>query len=342
MPKHKIIILLIVIMLLLSVLIYALSSNSKSSDAQLNGTQQNAVDPSHPVSSPHADQIPMRYRSPSQQDTAVNCQLQLTPEHGLRVTAQTRDCFEYFLSQVGEIPLPHIQQGFEAYITANYPNPARLDILDLWQRYLKYRQSLDGIQAVGLNQDDPQYFQSIFNQTQDLRKRYFSIQESDALFGHENQYHAYTIKRLSIINNDQLSSIEKAQQLKQLFDQLPDELKATLKQLTQLEDLQRLSQQIKSQNGSAEELHQMRSTLVGEAATLRLEKLDLQRLSWKQQVEQFLDKKDQINQSGLSDAAKAKAIQQLRDRDFSDPALQQRLKTYESVHQQGKALPFAE
>jgi hypothetical protein len=39
--------------------------------------------------------------SPSQADTQINCQLKLA-NNSLIVNEQTRDCFEYFITQYGE------------------------------------------------------------------------------------------------------------------------------------------------------------------------------------------------------------------------------------------------
>jgi len=42
------------------------------------------------------------YLSKSQQDTQVNCQLKIDSSQHLVVNSQTRDCFEYFITQYGE------------------------------------------------------------------------------------------------------------------------------------------------------------------------------------------------------------------------------------------------
>ena len=49
---------------------------------------------------PHASGLP--FVSNSQQDTEVNCQLVLDQSNRLVVNEQTRNCFEYFITQYGE------------------------------------------------------------------------------------------------------------------------------------------------------------------------------------------------------------------------------------------------
>lgn len=49
---------------------------------------------------PHASGLP--FVSNSQQDTEINCQLVLDQSNRLVVNEQTRNCFEYFITQYGE------------------------------------------------------------------------------------------------------------------------------------------------------------------------------------------------------------------------------------------------
>lgn len=339
MSKQKIGCLILVALLGIALLLYFSFFKTAVQD-----TAPTSSMPSHTLNdtSAHSTAASDTWASPSQQDTEINCQIQINSVNALRTSEHTRDCFEYFLSQSGEKQFPQIQSDFNAFIQANYPDPARGQILNLWGRYLQYRQGSAELPPHVTQPNAPDYFQQLFMQDQELKKHYFSIAEIEALFKHQDDYHRYTLQRLEIINNDQLSTTEKAQQLKQLTAQLPSDLHANLKQLGQLDDLQRLSAEIKARGGSAADLQQMRQQLLGADASLRLQQLDQQRLLWKQQVEQYLIETDNIKQSNMSASAKQKAIQQLRDRHFTGPQQQLRLKSYETAHQQGRSLDFAE
>ena len=72
----------------------------------------------------------------SQQDTTINCQLRLDQTNRLIVNEQTRNCFEYFITQYGEKDLKKIKADFQAYIEQNHQEPARAQILDLWNGYI--------------------------------------------------------------------------------------------------------------------------------------------------------------------------------------------------------------
>ena len=280
--------------------------------------------------------------SNSQQDTEVNCQLTLDSSHRLIVNEQTRNCFEFFITQYGEKNIDQIKQDFKAYIQQGYQAPALTQILDLWDRYLDYRVQLGNLKEPNLNKEDPEYYRKIFGSIQNLRHTFFSDTEVEGLFGTENIYHEYTLNRMSIMANNALNEVQKAQKLKELFAQLPEDWKANLEQLSKLEDLRQLTSDIKARQGSAEEIRQMRMNLVGAEATTRLEQLDQERSNWKSRVSHYLEQRDDILKSNLSPDAQQQAIQKLRQQQFNHPQEQLRLGAFETTHDSGGKLPFAE
>lgn len=283
------------------------------------------------------------FASISQQDTEINCQLQLNSSHRLIVNEQTRNCFEYFITQFGEKNLDQIKNDFSAYMVQTHTEPALSQILDLWSRYISYRTQLGNLQApTGMTQDDPNYFRAIFNDTNNLRKKLFSDDEIEGLFGIEDTYHVYTINRMEVLGNPNLSETEKAKKLKDLFADLPKDWQENLEQLNKLEDLRKLTADIKARGGSAEDIRQMRLNLVGAEATQRLETLDAQRSDWKSKVTQYLTSREDIVKSNMSDSAKVASIQKLRQQHFNTPQEQIRVETFETIHDRGEKLPFAE
>ncbi|WP_191111839.1 lipase secretion chaperone [Acinetobacter lwoffii] len=342
MQKYKIWIILALLVLCILTLILWLSPK---------GNTQADTGTKTPVTETQAEQTALLVNGPvnaafpsaSQQDTEINCQMQLDASNRLIVNEQTRNCFEYFITQFGEKNLQQIQQDFKAYIRQNHKEPAVSQILDLWDRYIQYRQALGQLTApAGLDQEDPAYYRSIYSSTQNLRKQYFSNYEIEGLFGTEDTYHEYTLDRMAVLADKNLSETEKAQKLKSLFEQLPQDWQENLEQLNKLEDLRKLTADIKARGGSRDEIRQMRMNLVGAEATQRLEQLDVQRSDWKNRVTGYLDERDQITQSGMSHTAKQQAIAQLRSKHFNTPQEQLRVETFEQVHDQGAKLPFAD
>lgn len=341
MPKQKLWITAAAAILAIGALIFWLTPQDRQAAAQ-NAGQPAAAASSHAMQAQARNPAGAPFFSPSQQDTEINCQMRLDGAQRLLVNEQTRNCFEYFITQYGEKSIDQIKKDFSAYIRQSYKEPSLSQILALWSRYMDYRERLGGLQAPNISQDDPQYYRAIYDSMQNLRRQFFSDYEIEGLFGAENTYHEYTLKRMEVMNDKKLSEGEKAGKLKALFDELPQDWKENLEQLNKLEDLRKLTADIKARGGSAAEIQQMRTSLVGPEAAQRLEALDTQRADWKSNVNGYLAERDSILQSGMSDDAKQKAVQQLRNQHFPSQEEQLRASTFESVHDQGGKLPYSE
>ena len=279
--------------------------------------------------------------SNSQKDTQINCQIRTDASNRLIVNEQTKDCFEYFITQYGEKTIEQIKADFLTYTKESYKDPVMSQISDLWTRYMQYREQLGNLQVPTADKESAKYYQQIVNNTQNLRKKFFSDYEIQGLFGTQDTYDQYTVDRMQILEDKTLSAIEKANKLQALFEKLPEDWKENLKQLNQLEDLRKLTAEIKARGGSADELRQMRTNLVGPEATQRLETLDVQRNDWKGKVTQYLAERDNIMKSNMSDSAKQSAVNQLKLQQFSNQQEQIRLQTFETIYDQGGNLPFA-
>ena len=334
---------LILVLVILIGLILWLKPQYAASNAQKNmqHSETKTLAPSFSTTHISTSQDPS-FSSKSQQDTQINCQIRVDGANRLIVNEQTKDCFEYFITQYGEKNMQQIQIDFLAYLKNNYKDPALTQLSDLWSRYMQYREQLGHLATPTTPKEDLQYYREILANIQNLRKTLFSDYEIHGLFGTQNTYDQYTINRMEILEDKTHSPTEKATQLKDLFNQLPDDWKENLQQLNQLEDLRKLTAEIKARQGSAEEIHHMRNNLVGAEATQRLEALDTQRNDWKQRVNQYLSERDKLMKSTMSDSAKQNAIDQLRSQQFKQTQEQTRLHTFESIHDQGGKLPFAE
>ena len=343
--KDSIFIILPIIFILLigGALLWLKSGNDAETQSTENSQSKspnpfsNQIDPSNASATTSSN---TQFGSASQQDIEIDCQMNLDAGQRLIVNEQTKNCFEFFITQYGEKGIEQIKADFEKYIKANYQEPALSQILDLWTRYMDYREQLGNLQPPTSNANSAKYYREIYDKQQNLRKTYFSREEIQGLFGEENLYHEYTLKRMEVMENKSLSEAEKAKQLKSLFDQLPTDWKENLEQMNKLEDLRSLTADLKARNASPQEIRQMRLNLVGAEATGRLEALDTQRSQWQQQVTSYLSERDTIMQSGLSDSAKTAAINDLKQQQFSSEQDRLRLNTFETIHDQGGKLPF--
>ena len=103
MQKKKLwLIFAVIVVVILGFLIWlAPNATVGSNQEPIRSSAQNTTGLLPPASDlPHASGLP--FVSNSQQDTEINCQLVLNQGNRLVVNEQTRNCFEYFITQYGE------------------------------------------------------------------------------------------------------------------------------------------------------------------------------------------------------------------------------------------------
>lgn len=330
-----------IVIILVIALILWLKPNQTANDQQQIKNIDASLSASSVIGNPNAANT-NPFSSASQQDIQINCQLKVDSSNRLIVNEGTKNCFEFFITQYGEKTLEQIRADFLRFCETTYTDPLKSQVIDLWTRYLQYREKSGDIQEPSADKEDPKYYKAIFAEMKNLRKKFFSNYEIEGLFGPEDVYNDYTISRMEVMDDKKLSAQEKAQKLKELFNDLPEDWKENLQQISQLDDLRKLTAEIKARGGSAEELRQMRTNLVGPAATERLEKLDVQRSQWKGRVNDYLAQRDTIMKSNMNDSSKQTAIENIRKQNFSNAQEHLRIQTFESIHDQGGQLPFGD
>jgi lipase chaperone LimK len=268
----------------------------------------------------------------SLQGTDVDGEILIDENKNLHVTKRLRDLFDYFLSTLGEESLATIIERVKAYVQHRVPDPAKTQVLQLFEKYLAYRDALKQINEAGgksLDQIDPDAIARQKAQEQRLRQQYFNAEEIQAFFGEEDTLDDFTLRSLRINQDKSLSDVEKARHLKVLSDQLPASVQQGMQSTLQSHQLQSLTEDWKKRGGSALELRQIRQELVGVEATERLEQLDQQRAGWQQRVNQYLAQRESIlGNKNLSAAQQQQQITTLRQQGF-DSAEQKRLPAFE-------------
>ncbi|MEL0167157.1 MAG: lipase secretion chaperone [Pseudomonadaceae bacterium] len=261
--------------------------------------------------------------------TEVDGRLQSNADGSLLISDQLRHLFDYYLSTAGEQSHAQITAQVQALITASLQEPARGQALDLFQRYLDYQQQL-----VQLEQDFPvaadlDALWARQDAVQRLRAELFSAEEHHAFFAGEELYNRFTLERLSILRNPDLSDADKAYEVEALRERLPDEMQALL--VPQIhQDLRQQTRALRDQGASEVQVRELRLSLVGPEATARLEALDQQRSAWQQRLSAFNREREAIlNQPGLADSDRASALQALLEERF-DSSEQLRISALEA------------
>lgn len=339
--KTALIISLVVLLILVIAAIWLLKPkniDSTTSSTTQTSTQTQTELASTAVPTPAHQLVPgpMPTLAPSLRGTEIDCPLQVDNKGQLVLTIGIRNCFDYFLSSLGEKTEAQLITDIRQYLTTTLPNTALPYALKLLDQYIAYRHAQTEIQpSAQVKTQTPDSLQEIVSAMKNLRLKYFTQVESEVFFGNEAAYDQYNINLMKINADKSLSADQKAKKIAALMDQLPPSLAESMRPLMQFAELQKLTQEIKARGGSAEELRTMRESLVGAAAADRLGKLDVENENWQQQLASYLKAREQIKTSVSDEVNRQQAITSLRNQTFSSSEDRIRAQTYETMRDQG-------
>ncbi|MDG9925811.1 MULTISPECIES: lipase secretion chaperone [unclassified Pseudomonas] len=272
--------------------------------------------------------------------TEVNCALETDAEGRLRITIGLRHCFDYFLAAVGEESIDTLTARIRAQLRHRLQEPALGEAKGVLEGYLAYLRGVADIEKAQVptsGQMDLERVRQQMEQVRSLRTQYLSPEVIAVFFGDDDAYDLFALARLELLQNKTLSPQARAQQLKELEQQLPEDIQASLEVTHQYLDLRTLTDDWKQRAGSAEELRQIRTSLVGEEATARLEALDQENAAWDRRMNAWYAQRDAIlSNTGLSQEDRERQLDDLRESRFSNEAERLRAETLERIHDQAQ------
>lgn len=278
----------------------------------------------------------------SLRDTEVDGEFEVDANGHLKITNGIRRIFDYFLSAVGEEPVESILARIRAYIRHKLPAGAAAEAEKILDGYIAYKRGLESVQQVAPPSNGQMDLDAVryqMQQVQTLRTQYLSPEVISAFFGDEDAYDRYTLARLGIMQNKQLSAAARAQQLAALEQQLPVALQESMKAINQYQNLQSLTEDWQARKGTPAELRQIRENLVGPEATDRLESLDRERSDWDQRMTSWLGERAAIMaNASLGEQDRQRQVDAARLQRFQ-PAEMVRVGSLERMHDRGEKLP---
>src|SRR5690606_1689885 len=249
--------------------------------------------------------------------TEVDGRFEVDGAGNLIITQEVRHLFDYFLAAIGEEPLERTLGRLQDYIDATLQSPAREQARALLDQYLDYKRQL-----VQLEQDLPQFttLEGLRNReraVQALRARIFSQEAHQAFFASEEGLNRFTLERLAIRQDANLSDAQKAAAIDRLRESLPEELRDHV--LPQLQQELRAQTERLGPEATPEQIRGLGEQLVGAEATRRLEEVDAQRQQWRERLRDFLAERRRLEEHpGLSPADRETAIQALVGERFDE------------------------
>jgi len=260
-------------------------------------------------------------------------------EHNeLVITESIRDLFDYFLASSGEEPLASLVARIQAYIETTLPEPAASQARSLLQDYLAMKAALVGMEQPA-TPNSSNGLDSVRNHLQALqavRNSYLSPEVAAVFYAEADEYDRYTLQRLEIMQNPELSGEEKESQLTGLDDSLSLGLQQSLGSTQQLIKLSHLNNQIRDSGASDDAVLALRSELVGYEAAERLQTLDQERRQWSERMDLWLQERALLLDSeGLDSQDRQRQVSQRRHQ-FFDAQDVRRVLALESLYDQNR------
>ncbi|GAA6136136.1 hypothetical protein NBRC116188_29260 [Oceaniserpentilla sp. 4NH20-0058] len=241
--------------------------------------------------------------------------------------------FEYFLSTMGEFSVDDVKNMVADDINLNLQEPARSQAHQLFNDYIGYKYALADLeQSLQTPQDyeigDLTHMRFQIQQLRDKRREYFNQETVDAFFGFDEVYDDFMLTRLEIQSNNQLTDNEKQAQIDSLEQTLPVNIQQMRAETEKVGRVFQLSEKMKTQGASEEDIYQLNTQEFGQEAAQRLQEVDRKRSQWENKVNQFIANKYAIfNDESQSESEKQNALNDLLT-EFDDHE-RKRLKAYE-------------
>ena len=231
----------------------------------------------------------------------------------LVVDEQLRQLFDYYLATLGERDLATIRTELQSQLKRALGGGALAQAMGLFDRYVAYKRSLAGKEAAAATDVSRR-----LAMVQAARRQYFSQAELDGLFGDEDRYDDFTARRLAIEANPALSAADKQRLVAQLESQLPPALRAAREEPVKHLALADAEARLRQGGGDEQQLYQLRSGMVGQAAADRLGELDREQAGWQKRLDDFKRERAMIlGNGGLSEQQRQQAVAQLQSQRFS-------------------------
>ncbi len=230
--------------------------------------------------------------------------------HGLR------DTLEALLMEAGDASDPAtLKQRLAALVNQHFPAALATRALALAERYVDYRVALGSLRAP---QDltDPRALRDALEARHKVRLQFFDDAEYDALFAREADLDRYTLARLEIERNTQLSPEQRAQALQAADNELSAERRAERSSATEHMAAAAQTAAFNASNADERTRYAARSAQYGPAAAQAMAQLDREEQHWNQRLDQYSQARTQQGEGP--------GLQQLRQQLFS-PEEQQRI-----------------
>ena len=247
--------------------------------------------------------------------TAPDGWQQLDAAGNLLATPALRALFEYYLSALGEEPLPVLVARIESALAA-LDEPARSQAQTILGGYLDYRLALADFDEAGVADAEVGEADRIARKLAEvysLRRQYLAPQVAEAFFADDEGYDQFQLARLRIDSDESLSPAEREAQLQALEANLPADVRAARQEMRRFVDYQQARQALADDPVA---LQQYREQTFGAEAAERLAALDARQQDWQRRWQAYRQDLAELTAAGLAAPEFEQQRQQLRSQYF--------------------------
>lgn len=278
-----------------------------------------------------------RALSPAFAGTDVDGELAADADGNLVLNLGVRDFFDYFLLAVEDVPLAEVKEFMAAYARERLPESAVTQLMALLDDYLAYRTAAAEMyqeKLVPSAQQTPEYYLDTLDRTfaslKDVRRQHMASDAVEAFFALEEEHGQYTLDRLAVQLDSELSPGEKSAQLAGLREQLSPDLRASEDQkLADAERAERVRAIMNSGHSDADRRAAL-TELHSPADADRIIERDRAMRAFRARVDEYLAARAPLLTAELPASERAARIDALRREYFNDPQELIWARTYEA------------
>ncbi|EJE53670.1 lipase chaperone [Acidovorax sp. CF316] len=198
-----------------------------------------------------------------------------------------RHTLEALIADAGEASDPEaLKKRLAQLVGERFPAALATRALALAERYVDYRVALGALSAPR-DPSDPRALREAIEARQKVRQQHFQEEEHDALFAQEAELDRYTLARLEIARNTQLSPQERASALRAAESELAPERRAERAAATAHLDAAAQTAAFNAQGVGDVQRHLARSAQYGEQAAHALAQLDRDEQHWQNRLDEL-------------------------------------------------------
>ncbi|MBK7718797.1 MAG: lipase chaperone [Simplicispira sp.] len=225
------------------------------------------------------------------------------------LTPGVRDELEAMLLEAGDMPDPQaLKRRLAELVARRFGEALSTRALALAERYVDYRVALGELKPPQ-DATDPRALRDVLQARDALRRQYFDEPEFDALFADQQALDRYTLARLEIERNPDLTAEQRRQALAGTETELDPQQRAERAQSVVQEDVGAQTAAFNAAGTDDRTRFVQRSARLGEEAAQRLAQLDAQDRDWNARLDGYA--RAQASQTD------AQALALLRDRSFT-------------------------